>query len=80
MIEREAARRGGGRLVAPVQRVTDFLAGVSPSSSSSQPLPSSSYRCGVVEAACHEIYPAFVTQVSQVEFQGILSWNLVIYS
>lgn len=37
---RLAARLGGGNLVAPVQRVTDFLAG----QLSSGTLPSSSYR------------------------------------
>lgn len=51
-IEREAARRGGGDFVAPVQRVTDFLAG----DASKGPLPSSSYRLGVVSAPLHDLY------------------------
>jgi uncharacterized FAD-dependent dehydrogenase len=51
-MERRAAVLGGGNLVVPVQRLTDFIAG-RPSTSA----PSSSYRLGVKPAACHEIYP-----------------------
>lgn len=40
--EREAARRGGGGLVAPVQRVTDFIDMVASKESSN--FPTSSYR------------------------------------
>lgn len=39
---REAARRGGGDFVCPVQRVDDFLEG---RASAVDTLPSSSYRC-----------------------------------
>ncbi len=42
LVYRLAAKLGGGNLVAPVQRVTDFLAG----QLSSGALPSSSYRSG----------------------------------
>lgn len=56
-MERRAAAMGGGGLVAPVQRVPDFLAG----RLSEEPLPSSSYRLGVRSAPLHELYPAFVT-------------------
>jgi uncharacterized FAD-dependent dehydrogenase len=56
-MERRAAVMGGGDLVAPVQRVTDFLAGVI----SQEPLPSSSYRLGVKSAPLHELYPTFIT-------------------
>lgn len=59
-IEREAARRGGGGLVVPVQRVTDFMLGQGDDGST--PFPTSSYRLGVRPALCHEIYPAFVTE------------------
>lgn len=59
IMEREAAIRGGGKLVAPVQRVTDFLADRAPDSSV---LPSSSYRLGVKASSCHEIYPPFITE------------------
>lgn len=57
--ERKAALAGGGNLVAPVQRVTDFLRGTV---HTSQVPITSSYRMGVKEAACHEIYPAFITE------------------
>lgn len=65
-IEKKAALMGGGNLVAPVQRMTDFLAGTvggKGSSSSALPLPpiTSSYRMGVRESPCHELYPPFVT-------------------
>lgn len=56
-MEREAAVRGGGCLVAPVQRVTDFLAG----QLSTGTLPSSSYRLGVKSAPLHHLYPPFVS-------------------
>jgi uncharacterized FAD-dependent dehydrogenase len=51
-MERKAAELGGGNLIVPVQRLTDFIAG-RPSTTA----PSSSYRLGVKPAACHEIYP-----------------------
>lgn len=51
-MERRASALGGGNLTVPVQRLTDFLA-AKPSTSA----PPSSYRLGVVPAACHEIYP-----------------------
>ncbi|MDG2304589.1 MAG: FAD-dependent oxidoreductase [Candidatus Binatia bacterium] len=44
-LEQEAARQGGGRLVAPAVRVTDFLAG-----RSSSTLPKTSYRPGIGSA------------------------------
>jgi len=64
VFEREAARRGGGNLVCPVQRVTDFMAGSRcDARAGSVALPSSSYRLGVKSADCHDIYPPFVTEV-----------------
>jgi uncharacterized FAD-dependent dehydrogenase len=62
--ERKAAIAGGGNLVAPVQRVTDFLQGKIHTSST--PI-TSSYRMGVKEAACHEIYPAFITESKYID-------------
>ncbi len=56
--EREAAIRGGGLFVAPVQRVTDFLAG----RGSTGTLPSSSYRLGVRSAPLHDLYSPAVTK------------------
>jgi uncharacterized FAD-dependent dehydrogenase len=59
IMERRAAVVGGGNLVIPVQRVTDFLAG-EPSPSTG--LPSSSYRLGVRSARCDiELYPPNIT-------------------
>ena len=58
-VERDAARRGGGRLVAPVQTFDDFLAGHSGPGGGA---PASSYRLGVRRAALHEVYPARVTE------------------
>eukprot|EP01041_Mallomonas_annulata_P012391 gene12391-26068_t len=60
-MEREAARMGGGSLVAPVQRVTDFMEDRATPSDPDN-FPTSSYRLGVRPAACHEIYPPFITQ------------------
>lgn len=56
--EKKAAVLGGGELVAPVQRATDFMKGITHSIDT--PI-SSSYRLGVKEAPCHEIYPEFIT-------------------
>ena len=51
-MERRASIMGGGDLVVPVQRLTDFIEGKASTSA-----PSSSYRLGVLPSACHEIYP-----------------------
>lgn len=61
-MERRAAEFGGGNLVAPVQRVTDFMEGVATTVEEGDAPLSSSYRMGVKPAACHEIYPTFVTE------------------
>ena len=50
-MERRASKMGGGNLVVPVQRVTDFIKGVTSLSA-----PSSSYRLGVKPSPVHEIY------------------------
>jgi uncharacterized FAD-dependent dehydrogenase len=69
-IEREAARMGGGDLVAPVQTMTDFMEGTT-SSSSSSTLPSS-YRLGVKREALHLIYPPQITESLK---QGLLQFD-----
>lgn len=56
-MEQRASRLGGGNLTVPVQRLTDFVAGI-PSTSA----PPSSYRLGVKPAACHEIFPQPLVQ------------------
>jgi uncharacterized FAD-dependent dehydrogenase len=50
-MERRAAKMGGGNLVVPVQRVTDFI-----QETSSISAPPSSYRLGVKPSPVHEIY------------------------
>ena len=55
-MERKASQLGGGNLTVPVQRLTDFCAGVA-----STTAPPSSYKLGVKPAACHEIYPKALT-------------------
>ena len=55
-MEHKAAVMGGGKLCVPVQRVSDFVTGVTSSS-----IPSSSYRLGIKSAPCHEIYPSELT-------------------
>ena len=62
---REAAVRGGGGFVAPVQRVTDFMAG----EISNGALPSSSYRLGVRSSALHDIYSPAITAALQAALQ-----------
>ena len=55
-IERTAFEYGGGNLLAPTQRVTDFLKGkISPN------LPQSSYVPGTISAPLDEILPKFIT-------------------
>ena len=58
-MEQKAALMGGGNLVAPVQRLTDFMAGTVQGSAGG-PI-SSSYRMGVKESPCHELYPSYIT-------------------
>jgi hypothetical protein len=59
-IERAAAAAGGGRLAAPVQRVDDFMAGLSKDRAASS-LPPSSYRLGVTHCPdLAALYPPFV--------------------
>jgi len=55
-VEEKAAILGGGNLTVPVQRVTDFIAGTT-----SETVPSSSYRLGVKPSPCHELYPPSLT-------------------
>ncbi|KAJ1422150.1 hypothetical protein B484DRAFT_332452, partial [Ochromonadaceae sp. CCMP2298] len=52
-----SAAMGGGDLVCPVARVTDFLAG-----GLSGGIISSSYRLGVKESPLHMLYPDYVNQ------------------
>ncbi|KAL2641923.1 hypothetical protein R1flu_009510 [Riccia fluitans] len=56
-IEQEAARRGGGNFVVPVQTVTDFL----DDRLTEGALPTSSYRLGVRAASLHDLLPSDLT-------------------
>ncbi|KAG2425705.1 hypothetical protein HXX76_013547 [Chlamydomonas incerta] len=56
--ERAGAAMGGFNFTAPVQRVTDFMSG----DLSVGPLPSSSYRLGVLSAPLHELYAPPLTE------------------
>jgi uncharacterized FAD-dependent dehydrogenase len=58
-IELEAARRGGGQFVAPVQRVADFLEN---KISTKDSLPSSSYRLGTKSSSLHKLYSESMTE------------------
>eukprot|EP00981_Chlorochromonas_danica_P005958 scaffold1243_cov173-Ochromonas_danica.AAC.19 len=69
-MERRAAELGGGKLVVPVQRATDFIDEVL--RPSDVETITSSYRLGVRPAPCHTIYPAFLTQAIQ---QALVDFN-----
>jgi uncharacterized FAD-dependent dehydrogenase len=56
MVEQKAFNTGGGNLVAPAQRMTDFVSGKVSSS-----LPVCSYLPGIHSAAMDEVLPAEVT-------------------
>jgi uncharacterized FAD-dependent dehydrogenase len=64
-IEREAARRGGGGLAAPVQRALDFVAG----EASTGALPASSYRRGVRAARLDDLYAPSLTAALKAALQ-----------
>ncbi len=64
-MERRAAEMGGGKLVVPVQRVTDFLARKEEeerSSSGEKKEILSSYRLGVRQASLHNLFPQPLTE------------------
>ena len=80
--ENKAAVYGGGNFVAPVQRATDFMEG----RTSHGATITSSYRLGVREARCDEIYPSYITDAirkSLVQFDkrmpGFLSPEAIIH-
>jgi uncharacterized FAD-dependent dehydrogenase len=56
-LERRAAELGGGRQVAPAQRLTDFCA-----ARESTSLPRTSYRPGIRAAPLHAELPTFVSE------------------
>jgi uncharacterized FAD-dependent dehydrogenase len=62
-LERRAAALGGGRQVAPAQRLVDFCAGRESSS-----LPRASYRPGIRAAPLHTELPVFITERLRAAF------------
>jgi uncharacterized protein len=62
-LERRVAALGGGRQVAPAQRLADFCAGRESSS-----LPLASYRPGIRAAPLHTEIPVFITERLRTAF------------
>ncbi|RYZ47190.1 MAG: FAD-binding protein, partial [Chitinophagaceae bacterium] len=63
-IEQKAFAAGGGKLVAPAQRLVDFA-----SNKVSSSLPANSYLPGLHSASLKEVLPSFVHQALQVAFK-----------
>lgn len=66
-VERKAYAAGGGKLVAPAQRVEDFI-----QNRSSATLPDCSYLPGITTADLKGILPSFVTEALRV---GLLAFG-----
>jgi uncharacterized FAD-dependent dehydrogenase len=64
-LEQQAFQAGGDNLMAPAQRMTDFVSGIL-----SATLPRSSYRPGVISAPVHELLPDWITRRLQAAFQA----------
>src|SRR5262249_15638649 len=64
-IEQAAFAAGGGRLVAPAQRLVDFVEG-----RASSDLPSCSYRPGVHPVNLHELLPQAIGRRLRAGFRG----------
>ena len=64
-VERRAYEAGGGKFVAPAQRMTDFVQG-----RTSSTLPDNSYLRGVVPVNMKEVLPGFVFQSLQGAFKA----------
>lgn len=56
-VEQEAFKQGGGNLVAPAQRMTDFVNGIESST-----LPDCSYLPGLNSASMNDILPPFIAK------------------
>jgi hypothetical protein len=62
-LEQRAFQAGGSGLLAPAQRMTDFVAG-----KLSSALPISSYKPGIVSAPVHELLPEGIRRRLQTAF------------
>jgi uncharacterized FAD-dependent dehydrogenase len=65
MVERKAYAAGGGKFIAPAQRMTDFVNGKHSSS-----LPETSYLRGVHSVDLNEVLPDFISQALQAGFKS----------
>ncbi|MFH0996950.1 MAG: FAD-dependent oxidoreductase [Pseudomonadota bacterium] len=63
-LEQRAFQAGGSGLLAPAQRMTDFVAG-----KLSSALPMSSYKPGIVSAPVHELLPEGICRRLQAAFR-----------
>ena len=63
-VEQKAFNAGGGKLVAPAQRLVDFSSGKVSSS-----LPDCSYLPGIHSASLKEVLPSFIHQALQQGFR-----------
>ena len=64
-LEQQAFQAGGNGLMAPAQRMTDFVAG-----KLSSVLPKASYKPGVVSAPVHELLPEGISRRLQAAFKA----------
>jgi len=64
-VERKAFETGGGRFVAPAQRMADFVSG-----RRSADLPSCSYLPGIHSASLKEVLPSFIHERLRQGFQA----------
>ena len=62
-VEQKAFKAGGGKLIAPAQRMTDFVSGIVSTS-----LPSCSYIPGIQSASLNEVLPSFIFKSLQKAF------------
>ena len=63
-IEKKAFEEGGGKFVAPAQRLVDFV-----NNKFSQTLPECSYLPGINSVSVQEILPSFISQSLQQAFR-----------
>jgi uncharacterized FAD-dependent dehydrogenase len=65
MVERNAFKAGGGKFIAPAQRMTDFVQGKTSAS-----LPDTSYLRGVNSADLNEVLPPFIAKTLRDGFKS----------
>ncbi|MFZ9742571.1 MAG: NAD(P)/FAD-dependent oxidoreductase [Chitinophagaceae bacterium] len=65
MVERNAYQAGGGKFIAPAQRMTDFVQGKTSTS-----LPDTSYLRGVHSVDLNEVLPTFIADTLREGFKS----------